>query len=267
VAEAARVTTLRTLRNWQRLNSAERRARPGRPRIPQAELDWLRELVREQLELQGWRAGERPIYKALDGRYRISRVRRVLRELKAERRKREREHQAKQRVSVTVHARDAVWSLDATHLGRDERHREVQGEILREVASTRSIGITVGPAATAEEIIALLERAVRERGGAPLVLITDNAGAYIAQVLADWCRDHRVLHLFSLPYTPQHNAASEHGMRELKEDAVLGKGTLVHDVDMTRARLEESRDRIDGYRLRATRGCVPLTKTLTASHL
>ena len=43
-------------------------------------------------------------------------------------------------------------------------------------------------------------------------------------------------------------------MRELKEEAALCKGTLVLDIEATRAALEASRDRLDGHRLRRTRG-------------
>jgi len=252
MAEAFGVTP-RTLRNWQRLDPAEQRARPGRPRLSQLELDWVREAVREQLELQGWGTGEKSIHRALSCVVPISRVRLVLRELKAARRKHLRRRREQSRVSVKVCARDAVWSTDATHLGRDEAERDVQGEIVRDVASTRSIGIAVGPPATGADVVRLLERTKRERGGAPLVLLSDNGPQYRSSVVAKWCLDNLVLHLYSLPHTPQHNAASEHGMRELKEDAALGKGTLVLDIDEARALLERSRDRIDGNKLRATR--------------
>jgi hypothetical protein len=210
--------------------------------------------VRAELERQGWSTGERPVFEALAGGVKLSRVRHAMRELKAERRQRKRAHQAEARVSVEVWARDALWSMDATHLGRDEDRSEVQGEIVREVASTRSIGVAVGPPATGAQVVDLLERTKRERGGAPLVLLSDNGPQYRSRALASWCWHNHVLHLFSLPHTPQHNAASEHGMRELKEDAALGKGTLVLDIAGTHGLLMCSRDRIDGNRLRQTRG-------------
>jgi transposase InsO family protein len=245
--------TLRTLRNWMRLDPEEPVALPGRPRLTESELAELRLLVREQLELQGWETGEGPIHRALGGRYPLARVRRVLAELKAERRKEQRALQEATRISVTVHYADAVWSMDATHLGRDPMGHAIQGEIVREVASTRTIGIAVGRQATGEEVVAILERVAHERGDYPLVLLTDNGGAYISDALTEWCRGHHVVHLYSMPRTPQHNAASEHGMRELKHDAALGKGTLVLDIDKTLAMLRASRDRIDGHRLRPTR--------------
>ena len=246
--------TLRTLRNWQRIDPAEPAAPPGRPALVATVLDEARSLVAKQLDVQGGEAGEGPIHRALGGRIPLARVRRVLRELKADRRRRRRAQRQAARVSVKVVARDALWSMDATHLGRDALGRAVQAEVVRDVASTRTIGISVGAQATDEDVVAILARVSVERGGFPLVLLTDNGGAYVSEAVAAWCRRHRVLHLLSLPRTPQHNAASEHGMRELKHDAALGGDTLVLDATEARAALETSRDRIDGHRLRRTRG-------------
>lgn len=210
-------------------------------------------MVHAELERQGWAAGEEPLWRGLQGAIPRARVRRVLAELKADRRRRRAAHVREARVSVTVLARDALWSMDATHLGRGPCGREVQAEVLREVASTRTIGLSVGPPATADEVVQLLDATVQQRGAAPLVLLTDNGGTYRSRELKAWCRLHGVVHLLSLPRTPQHNAASEHGMRELKEEAGLGKGAWLPDVEQPAARLVAARDRIDGGRLRRTR--------------
>jgi transposase InsO family protein len=252
VAEAEGVTQ-RTLRNWKSLDPADDVRPPGRPRLTDAQLSEARSAVESELESQGWQTGEEPVFRALGERFARARVRRVLGELKAARRRRKREHERSARVSVKVHARDVLWSMDATHLGRDPGGRAVQAEVVREVASTRTIGISVGHAATGEEVVLLLELTVEQRGGPPLVLLTDNGGAYRSHIVDAWCKLHRVLHLLSLPRTPQHNAASEHGMLELKLDAALGKGTHVHDIGHVCAALARSRDRIDGHRLRQTR--------------
>jgi len=245
---------VRSLRNWKALDPAEPVASPGRPATSRSVLDEARGLVREQLELQGWETGEEPIWRALGGRLPRARIRRVLCELKAARRKRAQEHREHARVSVKVLARDTLWSMDATHLGRNQHGAAVQAEVLREVASTRTVGISVGPAATGEEVVRLLEQTARERNGYPLVLMTDNGGAYQSEVLHGWCCEHGVLHLFSLPRTPQHNGPSENGMYGLKLGAYLGKGVIVLDNEEARARLEATRDRIDQHRLRRTRG-------------
>ena len=70
-------------------------------------------------------------------------------------------------MTIRVMLRDAVWSMAATHLGREPSGRQVQDEVVREVASTRTIGVSVGRPATGEDVVALLERIRRERGTAP----------------------------------------------------------------------------------------------------
>ena len=111
--------SLRTLRRWRAEDPGERRAPPGRPPAPQCELEEARRLVEAELELQGWGAGEEPLWRALDGRVPRARVRRVLRELKQAKRSRRRRHAEEGRVSVEVACRDTVWAIDATHLGRN----------------------------------------------------------------------------------------------------------------------------------------------------
>ena len=244
--------TPRSLRNWARPGQEES-APPGRPPTSEEELEAARNLVHEQLELQGWDAGEEPIWRGLGEVIPLARSRRVLAELKAARRKRIRQAAEERRVSVKVMARDAIWSMDATHLGRLSVGAAVQAEVIRELASTRTIGLSVGLPATGEDVVMLLEQTRRERGAAPLVLQTDNGGAYVSAEVEAWCEQHGVLHLYSLPRTPQHNGSVEHGMCPLKSNAGLGKGTRLESVDEARAKLVGSRDRLDAHRLRRTR--------------
>lgn len=209
--------------------------------------------VRAQLEIQGWSAGERPIWVALGRAIPLARVRRVLRELKRVHRQRLAGHRAAARTSTKVLLKDAVWSMDATHLGRDGQEQAVQAEVLREVASGCTLQISVGPPARGTDVARLLDRAVAARGTAPLVLLTDNGPQYSGQAVASWCAARGVQHLFSLPHTPQHNAASEHGMRELKEETLLGEGVRVIDNEAARGLLLEAVERLDAGRLRASR--------------
>jgi len=176
---------------------------------------------------QGRTVGERPVAQALQGQVSLWEVRSALRRWKARDRVRENRQSAQRRVSVRVRCRDAIWAQDATHLGRDPDGRAVQAEVLRDLASTRTLALSVGPPATSDEVVALLERAVQARGCAPLVWLTDNAAVYHAPVVAAWCRAHGVVHLRTLPYTPQHNAHCEHGHGELEQEAELGKGAVI----------------------------------------
>ena len=209
--------------------------------------------VRAELLRQGWAAGEEPVWRALKGRLSRYRVRQCLRELKAERKRSARQHAEAARVSVRVLGRDAVWALDATHVARDEQGRAVQAEVLRDLASGRTVGLSIGLAATTRDVIRLLRHTARERGGLPLVLVTDNGGPYKSRGLARWLARHGVVHLKTLPRTPQHNAACEHGHGELKQDAELPLRRCRAAARVALVRLLDSATRLDGHRLRATR--------------
>jgi hypothetical protein len=226
-----------------------------------------RGLVRGELERQGWSAGEGPVHRALRGAVPLRLVRRVLGERKAERRGRIEREERERRTRIEVRAGDALWCLDATQLGREVGAAlgpAVQAEVVRDVASGRTLGVSVGRAATAAEVIALLEQVAKERGGLPLVLVTDNGAAYSSEGFEAWLAEREVVHLRSLPGTPQHNPWAERGMWELKTEAGLGlrgvgggssrtKGGLV-DAAKACARLMAAVGRLDGERPRRSRG-------------
>lgn len=160
-------------------------------------------------------------------------VRRHLRRLKARHRLRERQREERGRVSIFVQARDVGWSLDATHLGRDEGG-EVQGESLRDPASASAMSVSVGRPSTGAEVVTLLERTSAERGGPPLLLFVDGGSNYATPEVVNWCKVNMVILVRSEPRTPQHNPWVERGHRELKEDAGLGKGCVLEPLPCER---------------------------------
>jgi transposase InsO family protein len=97
-------------------------------------------------------------------------------ELDRRHRRRAQKRLERERVSVTVLMRDVVWCLDATFLGRADG-KGMWGEVVKDVATSGFLAVSVGPAASAKDVIALLERLRVERQ-APLVLLTDNGPAY-----------------------------------------------------------------------------------------
>jgi len=245
--------TTHTLRRWEIEAEAGALPRPpGRPPHGEAERERARELVRQELGRQGYGAGEQPLQRALGLAMRLVRVA-LAEEKAAHRRRLEALHRA-QRRTITVRARDAMWSIDATHLGRDPTGASVEAEVVRDVASGRTLAAAVGPPAKAAPVVALLERLRGERGGLPLVLAHDNGGAYRSELVASYLAARRVIELVSLPRTPQHNAWVEHGMRELKEGRPLGKGWVVDDLEVARGELQQARKAVDEHRPRRSRG-------------
>jgi transposase InsO family protein len=178
--------------------------------------------VREQLYVQGFSAGWRPVDHAL-----TDVPTRLVQELMSickvrERARRARAAQAR-RVSVKVHKRDALWSVDATHLGRAGDEAQ-QAEVVKELATTRVVGVSLGCVATGEDVVRLLTQSVRDRGVAPFVLCHDNGKAYCCGLVSRWCAENGVVELVNEPRTPQHNAACERGIGELKAECDLGSG-------------------------------------------
>lgn len=130
------------------------------------------------------------------------------------------------------------------------------------------VGVSLGSAATGAEIVGILERARVERGAAPFVLSHDNGLAYCSAEVVQWCAEYGVVELVNEPRTPQHNAACERGIGELKAECGLGSGrelagledrVWVGDVDEEQypawcVEVRRARDRLDRGRLRGSRG-------------
>lgn len=243
--------TVRTLKNWE-VAAAQPVKRLGRPPHNPSRRYHAARLVRRELEAQGWTAGWRPVRAALAGRETRYEVERNVRAWKARHRKRVAGHRAAHRVHVEVLAQDAIWTQDATHVGRVGR-LGVEAEVIRDRATFETVDLEVGASATGEEIVAQLERLKATRG-LPLVWQTDNGGAYRDERVAAWCAREHVVHLRSRPHLPQDNGVAERGIRELKEEAELGRGVRVEDAREAAVRLESARARLDGRRVRVARG-------------
>jgi transposase InsO family protein len=224
---------------------------PGRPSHPQAQEEQVREAVRGYRETGSKTAGEATLKQAIPWAP-IRLIRKVLKEQKAAWRAHSRAGERERRITVLVMNRDVLWCLDATHLGRMAR-RSIEGQVLRDAASRRTLIVTVGEVATTEEVVALLVE-METRGRLPLVLSTDNGPAYVAMEVERWLKRHHVIHLKNLPRTPRHNAVAERAIGELKAESGLGSGERFTDLEEPRRRIEDARTRLDEHRARPTLG-------------
>jgi hypothetical protein len=153
-------------------------------------------------------------------------LRQSLSALKARSRRRERERRERQRVHLHVLARDVMWSQDATHLGR-RVGRSVEGQVIKDVATARNLSMWVGPTAKGRELVAMLRSTAAERGCWPLVWVSDNGSCNVESEVEALLCEHRVLHLRSMPHTPEHNTWIERGFREIKSETGLGKSAVL----------------------------------------
>ena len=244
--------TGRTLLNWEGQVGREARP-PGRPGHGPEHVRRALMLVRRELKRQGWTAGWRAIVQALGAVLPVRLIQQCVARWKAWRTRRIRKRRLRLRQRVEVHARDALWCLDATQVGRKDLD-PILAEIPRDVGSHKTLCLQVGPHATGEEIIDLLECIRNERGGLPLVLVTDNGPAYTSEVLRAYLWRHQVIHLRSLPRTPQHNPWSEHGNSEIKQEAGISSDTPIDSLEATTVRLLAAIHRLDDQRLRPSLG-------------
>lgn len=248
VAELAGVTT-RSLRAWKKEAAAEP-LRRGRPRTSAVRIEEATTQVNAAWQGQGESGGVRTIHAVLAGEVSWSLVRTCLAGIKASSRARQRAQEKEHRISVEVKGRDVMWSMDGTHLARLGGGAPVEGQVVREVSTPKILAVEVGGPADGAAVVGILARVAGERGGLPLVLVTDNGSIYTSEAVEEWLREKGVVHLLSLPHTPQHNAWVERTNRELKEETGLGRGVVVNDIAEARGRVEEARELLNERRVR-----------------
>lgn len=240
----------RTLRNWE--GGAQKAQRPmGRPAVSPSKRYQARLKVVRELHRQGW-PGWRPVLKQLGPLVSTRLVQESVRQFKQRRAARKRRWREARRVHVEVLLPNTVWTQDATHLGRIGK-KAVLAEVVKDRATLGYMGIAVGEAARAEDLLRMLEM-TKFSHGLPLVWATDNGPAYRDHRVADFLRRERVVHLFSRPRLPQDNGAAEKGIRELKEESGLGKGVKLASPQEAAQKLAYSWEILDSGRLRASKG-------------
>ncbi|MEK7817433.1 MAG: hypothetical protein AAB281_04180, partial [Actinomycetota bacterium] len=241
--------TPKSLKNWEKAASGGEIPLGRRPHTPEAHRRALRAVLRE-MKRQAW-PGWREVDQALP-EVPTRLVQRCVALWKARRRKRAAEHRKAHRTSVRVLAKNAVLAQDGTHLGRIAG-KPVEAQVAKDPATLKTVQITVGAPATSKDVLEHLKELERTRS-LPLVWQTDNGSIYCAEEIQDYLRLKQVVHLKNLPHTPQHNAAMERQIGELKRASGLGKGTLLMSVEAAAERLTGASSTLDARRLRASRG-------------
>ena len=242
--------TSRTLRSWERRDVSA--VGPGRPPHTGAARWRALRAVSRQWRVDGHTTGWREVDHQLPGEP-TRLVQESVRRLKARRRQRVERHRRALRVRVEVLTRDVLWSQDGTHLGRCQG-RAVTAEVLKDVGTMRTLDLAVWPRATRSgDVIAMLEE-LSQSSRLPLVWSTDNGSCYCSVEVEAWLAEHQVVHLRSLPHTPQHNAWVERCHGELKAEAELGAGVRLDSVAEAERRILAARERLDAHRLRARLG-------------
>lgn len=224
--------TPRTIRNWRTRARREEKRSIGRPRYPEELRARARALVEHELVRQGY-PGWRPIAQALP-ELPVRLVQTWVAQIKCRRRVGVRRRRREQRIETRVLAKEAIWTMDGTSLGR-----KVEAQVIKDRGSLAYRAVREGKTAKSKEVTALLG----EQKSLPLVLATDNGAIYCSRETQSFLESQRVVHLRSLPRTPEHNGAVEVSIRLLKEAALMSQRTL-----------EEAANRINENRLLGTKG-------------
>lgn len=240
----------RTLRNWKRKAIDFRSPIIGRPAYTRNDRRRALILVCRELKRQG-NPGSPAIYCVLKGKVQRRLVNEYVSKLKARQRKKRLEFLKQRRTSIEVLRKDVIWSQDGTHIGRIEG-KAVEAQVIKDRGSLSTIGIQVGLTTNEKDVLGQL-KLMKVNRSLPLVWMTDNGSAYIGGDLKEFLRDEQVVHLKSAPRVPQHNAAAERNMCELKKASLLGKKVVLDCITNGFERLTKAAEAINTNRPRMTK--------------
>lgn len=241
--------SVRTLHNWRAEAERARPSKVGRPRHSEdmhRKALWLVGRALRKQGYPGWRAISRSLKKEVPDRL----IQQYVKKFKLRRRMRLRQVRTKHRVEVKVKSKNIIWVQDGTHLGRHKR-KPIEAQVIKDRGSKKIIAASTGACATGEEVIQLLD-AVKKDRGLPLVWSTDNGSMYVDKKVEAYLEKEKIIHLKSLPRTPEHNGAAEISMREIKNGSALGKGRVLSGVAEAHAELLSTVEKLNENRLRAS---------------
>jgi transposase InsO family protein len=239
--------TKRTLRNWKAKIKKDCHTRSGRPCYTTSDHKRALILVARELKRQGY-PGSSVIAIELKGKVQLRLIRKYVTAIKERRRFKKLQEIKLNQVRVEVKAVNVIWTQDGTHLGRKNK-KGVESQIIKDRGSKKIISAQTGFSANGNEIVQTLDLLKRQRG-LPLVWMTDNGSAYCNKEVREYVDREKIVHVRSLPHTPQHNGAAEVMMRELKNDCLLGKKTVLASEQDAHARLVNSIVKINKNRKR-----------------
>lgn len=198
----------------------------GRPSHSQEILEEAKKLVFKEMKKLGT-PGWRPIAAILKGQVSVRLVQRYVREYKFI----QRQKRVPKRMEVI--GKNVIWTMDGAITNED-------GKIENQVIKDRGTRCWVGhkrtlKASKAQDVVDALKESFK-KNGKPLVLSTDNGAANTNKVVSLFLRKNKIIHLKSLPRTPQHNGSVEVGIKELRE--IMGNGQIIlkEAMDVANAR-------------------------------
>lgn len=254
IAQMLQVTP-RTIRNWIKSSNSEI-LKIGRPRYTIKQRKQSLILVARELKRQGY-PGSPAVAKVLGERVPRRLVIEYVKKIKMRRRRYFEIEKQKRRIKVEVLMKNAIWTQDGTHIGR-LRNKSIEAQIVKDRGSLKTLAIQTGKAAKGKNVVDLFTDLKKCRE-LPLVWMTDNGSAYCNEEVDRFLEEEKIIHLKSLPRTPQHNGSSEIGIKEIKKCAELGTGYVLDSEEEGHAKLIKASDALN-ERLRASKGFINANK-------
>lgn len=263
--ELARVLEVdpRTVRNWRKKKSFPKLGRPAHGERAHRRAFWI--VGREYLR-QG-RCGSKGIDEALGDSVATRLVQQYTRVFKSCEKRHERRRILPRRKAIEVLAKNAIWVQDGCQIGRRSDGTAIESQIVKDRGSLITVGLTTGKPARGREVVGLLAQ-LKEARGLPLVLGSDNGSAYVCEETQTYLRHEKVIHLPSLPRTPQHNGSAEVGIGEIKRCAQL-KAAWITTPQAAHAKAVKAALVLNNNRLRQSKGFktgAQLDETLVVSY-
>lgn len=215
----------RTLRNWR--NQARKDVpKMGRPSHSQEALDEAKKLVFDEMKKHG-APGWRPVAVTLKGRVSVRLVQKFVAEYKFI----QRQKRTSKRMEVV--GKNVIWSMDGAIT---KENGKAENQVIKDRGTKFWVGFKeTSKASKALDVINTLKESFK-KNGKPLVLSTDNGAAYTNKSVCSFLRNLKIVHLKSLPRTPQHNGSVEVGIRELREIMENNKIILKDAIEIANAR-------------------------------
>lgn len=252
IAQSLGVTP-RTLENWVHASTRPTPRRVGRPG-PTAEERRAAQWAVAGLARMDRRVSCRCVRALLQDRFRTRVLDEATRQWKQHGVRKVQRRIAIRRVKITVHAPDVIWGMDGSHMGRTPESAPVECQATRDRCSRRTLGLALGRPACGRDVVHILQAIIQRTGRRPLVFASDNGSNFTSEEVEAYLKEQQIVHLRNVPHTPQHNAASERGLGELKEISGLGKGVVIEDLRAAALRLQSAWHVLDHHHARPALG-------------
>lgn len=217
--------TERTIRNWRK-QAKEDVPKMGRPSLSKERIDEARKLVFVEMSKHG-APGWRPISVILKDKVSVRLVQKFVSEYKFIQR------QKKTSKRIEVVGKNVIWTMDGAITKEAER---IENQVIKDRGTKYWVGHkrTI-KASNSLNVVETLKESFAQNG-LPLVLSTDNGAAYTNKEVCLFLRNLKIVHLKSLPRTPQHNGSVEVGIKELREIMENNQIILKDAIEVANAR-------------------------------